>query len=198
MDFLSSDIAVTPLAKVLEVNDGRQCLAVSEPIQISWPSVESNAEQRTEQGTRSSGRFYPSRFFFFLAQLNGILFCACTFVSPPRNKEQEDNFSSTISLYPPAESLALFAHGNSASSLGGSFFLAGKDPVRLFSHTFPGRWRVLCLSKQEKNGSKSGSGLEPALHLPWRIRAEKSYFLGEGSKREEVTGSVDHKLLTTF
>lgn len=37
MDFLPSDIAVTPLAKVLEVNDGRQRLAVSEPIQISWP-----------------------------------------------------------------------------------------------------------------------------------------------------------------
>lgn len=37
MDFLPSDIAVIPLAKVLEVNDGRQALAVSEPIQISWP-----------------------------------------------------------------------------------------------------------------------------------------------------------------
>lgn len=37
VDFLPSDIAVTPLAKVLEVNDGRQCLAVSEPAQISRP-----------------------------------------------------------------------------------------------------------------------------------------------------------------
>lgn len=37
MDFLPSDIAVTPLAKVLEVNDGRQCLAVSAPAQISRP-----------------------------------------------------------------------------------------------------------------------------------------------------------------
>lgn len=37
MDFLSTDIAATPLAKVLEVNDGRQRLADLEPLQISWP-----------------------------------------------------------------------------------------------------------------------------------------------------------------
>lgn len=36
-DFLLSDIAVTPLANMLEVNDGRQHLAVSEPAQIRQP-----------------------------------------------------------------------------------------------------------------------------------------------------------------
>lgn len=102
MDFLSSDIAVTPLAKVLEVNDGRQCLAVSEPIQISWPSVESTAEQRTEQGTRSSGRFYSSRFFFFhstewntfpcMHVAPSILFCVSTKEQRARRQFLLDNF----------------------------------------------------------------------------------------------------------
>lgn len=111
-----------------------------------------------------------------------------------RNKEQ-DNFSSTISLYPPAESLALFAHSNSASSLGASFFLARQRPgATVFTHF---SWPMAgSLSKQEKKWFQMWPGAGPSSALA--DKGGKSHFLGEGSKREEVTGSVDHRLLTTF
>lgn len=99
----------------------------------------------------------------------------------------------SLSLPLPALLLALFAHGNSASSLGGSFFLVQQNPCDYFHTLFlaDGGFFVYW------NRKKKASGLEAALNLHWRIRAEKSHFLGEGSKREEVTGSVDDRLLTT-
>lgn len=44
--FFLSDIAVTPLASVLEVNDGRQLLAVSQPTQIRQPLLIQSQNKR--------------------------------------------------------------------------------------------------------------------------------------------------------
>lgn len=66
MDFLPSDIAVTPLAKVLEVNDGRQRLAVSEPAQISRPlSIQSQNKGWSREQAPQVHFVQPSRTLSF-------------------------------------------------------------------------------------------------------------------------------------